>query len=201
MKKIILYAFCLLLTAACGKDKTSQVKDTTTLPKATAPAKEGTQQKQVGAIAYVEIDSLATQYQFCIDQQKILEEKHKGYQQKLSNEGSAVAKAEEAFNKKLQSGQFKSEESAKSEYSSIQRQQQTFQSHQSQYENEFTTATANYQKELRKRLNEQLKAMNKDGRFALILTNSEQLMNVLYADSALDITKEVIDGLNAAYKK
>lgn len=203
MKKILFLGICALpmLFAACNKDKTPQIKDTAKMPKATAVEKTGETQKQVGAIAYVEIDSFATQYQYCIDQQQVLEQKHKGYQQKLNSEGSAIEKATEAYYKKVQSGQIKDEASAKSAQASIQRQQTTFQQHQSQYEQEFAKATADYQKELRKRINDYLKVYNKDGRYALILTNSEQMMNVLYADSALDITKEVIDGLNAAYKK
>lgn len=41
-------------------------------------------------IAYVEVDSLASQYKFCIDYTKILEKKRTRYQH-AESEGSAVA--------------------------------------------------------------------------------------------------------------
>ena len=73
--------------------------------------------------------------------------------------------------------------------------------HQQQYEETMTKATQAYQKELRKRINDYLTEYNKDGRYSMILTNSEATINVLYAAPGSDITKEVIEGLNKAYKK
>lgn len=200
MKKILLVALCTLLVAACGKNKTPAAKSKTGLPKASAQAKAA----PAGAdarVAYIEIDSLATQYQYCIDQQQALEEKHNAYQQKLSAESKTVQNAMADYQKKVQNGTIHDEATAKSAQTAIQRQQQTLESHQSQYEEAFARATADYQKSLRQRLDDFLKEYNKDGRYALILSSSQQTMNVLYAVPGLDITKEVIDGLNAAYKK
>ncbi len=200
MKKILLVALCTLLVVACEKNKTSTTKNKGNLPKASAQVK-GDNAQQTTRVAYIEIDSLATQYQYCIDQQKVLEQKHNAYQQKLQAEGNTVQKAVTDYQQKVQNGTIHDEATAKSAQSSIQQQQQTLESHQNQYEQEFAKATADYQKSLRKRLDDFLKEYNKDGRYALILSSSEQTMNVLYAVPGLDITKEVIDGLNAAYKK
>ncbi len=60
-------------------------------------------------------------------------------------------------------------------------------------------ATLKYQQVLRDSLNNFLNEYNKDGRYKMILSKSGD--NILYADKALDITNDVVAGLNKRYKK
>ena len=60
-------------------------------------------------------------------------------------------------------------------------------------------ATQQNQQVLRDSLDNFLKEFNRDGRYKLILSRSGD--NVLYADPAVDITNEVVAGLNKRYKK
>ena len=82
----------------------------------------------------------------------------------------------------------------------IERQQQTAAQHESQYQEQMAQATSDYQKELKERLEKFLKEYNKDGRYAMILSNSAATMTVMYASNGLDITADVIAGLNKQYK-
>ena len=82
----------------------------------------------------------------------------------------------------------------------MERQQQTAQQHEAQYSEQIAQATSDYQKDLLKRLQEFLKEYNKDGRYAMIISNSATTMSVLHAAEGLDITAEVIAGLNKEYK-
>lgn len=194
MKKTMLaLAVASMVLAGCNKGgDAAKVKDNG-LPKAEAKTKST-------AIAYIEIDSLATQYQYCVEQQKILKQKSDGFEAQLKKEAQALQSGAAAFQKKLQDGQFSSEQEARNAQAALERQQQTAQQHEAQYSEQIAQATADYQKELLKRLQEFLKEYNKDGRYAMIISNSATTMSVLHAAEGLDITAEVIAGLNKEYK-
>ena len=195
MKQILIIAATAIALAGCKNDPKQNVA-----PNGLPKAKTETKEKASLSIAYIEIDSLATQYQFCIDQLKELEKKQQGYAAQLQKEGASLERAAENFQKKLQEGKFTSEEEARNAQTSLQKQQQSIQQHESQYTEAMAKATGEYQTELKKRLNTFLTTYNKDGRFSLVLTNSEAAINVLYAAPGLDITQEVIEGLNKEYK-
>lgn len=197
MKKTLFIIAVTCLFIGCNKSKDTEVKNNA-LPK--ADAKTSLSEK-VGSIAYIEIDSLATQYDFCKDQQEVLKKKQESYASTLQKEGRAFENAAANFQKKLQEGKFKSEQEARNEQASLQRQQQNLSKKEEQFNDAMTKATSDYQKDLLQRINKFLKEYNKDGRYSMIITNSESSLNILYADSTLDITKDVIDGLNKEYKK
>ena len=60
-------------------------------------------------------------------------------------------------------------------------------------------AAAAYQETLRDSLKNFIDDFNKDGRYTMILSKSGD--NILYADKQLDITDQVVAGLNKRYKK
>ena len=99
----------------------------------------------------------------------------------------------------MQSGAFTSQQQAESAQAQLQKQQQALQAFQEKIENEMAQATQNYQKKLREDLNTFLKSYNSDGRFKVIISKSGD--NVLYSDPSVDITEDVIAGLNKSYKK
>lgn len=198
MKKILTLAVVLLALASCKDGNKSAEVKSNGLPKAAAKAEAG---KPAVAIAYVEVDSLATQYQFCIDKLDELKKQQSGYEAKLAQEEKAINNLAATIQKNLNEGKYKTENEYKAAMSQGQTKQQQLQRHQTQYSQQMATATEAYQKELRRRLHDFLAEYNKDGRYSLILTNSEQAINVLYAAPSLDITADVIAGLNKAYKK
>ncbi len=126
---------------------------------------------------------------------------------KVAAEGSATAKGEIAYvevdslSKQYKFCTDQQEILKRKQAATVQQMQTNLTRHQQQYEEAMTKATQAYQKELRKRINDYLTEYNKDGRYSMILTNSEATINVLYAAPGSDITKEVIEGLNKAYKK
>ena len=187
----------LLLIMGCKNNQNPAQQHANGLPKAAA---EGSAAAK-GEIAYVEVDSLSKQYKFCTDQQEILKRKQADFSAKLEKEGAALQKTMTSLQQKMQSGKITSQQEAQQAQATVQQMQTNLTRHQQQYEEAMTKATQAYQKELRKRINEYLTEYNKDGRYSMILTNSEATINVLYAAPGSDITKEVIEGLNKAYKK
>ncbi len=197
MKRIALLALTTLLIMGCKNNQNPAQQHANGLPKAVA---EGSAAAK-GEIAYVEVDSLSKQYKFCTDQQEILKRKQADFSAKLEKEGAALQKTMTSLQQKMQSGKITSQQEAQQAQATVQQMQTNLTRHQQQYEEAMTKATQAYQKELRKRINEYLTEYNKDGRYSMILTNSEATINVLYAAPGSDITKEVIEGLNKAYKK
>jgi outer membrane protein len=150
-------------------------------------------------IAYVEVDSLMTQYEFCKEFTLTLQKKSNNARNTLNQKGQQLQSAAANFQQKLQNNGFTSREQAESQQAAIQRQQQSLQELQARLENELAQETAKYNDALRDSLMNFLNAYNKDKKYDLILT--KQGDNILYAAKRFDITNDVINGLNKRYKK
>ncbi len=149
-------------------------------------------------IAYVEVDSLMTQYEFCKEFTLILQKESTNARNTLNQKGQALQNAAANFQQKLQNNGFTSREQAESQQAAIQRQQQSLQELQARLENELANHTNKYNEGLRDSLKHFLDAYNKDKKYDLILT--KQGDNILYAAKRFDITNDVINGLNKRYK-
>jgi len=149
-------------------------------------------------IAYVEVDSLMTQYKFCKEFTEILQRKSNNARNTLNQKGQALQNAMANFQQKLNNNGFTSREQAESQQAAIQRQQQSLQELQARLESELASETSKYNDGLRDSLMNFLNKYNKDKKYDLILT--KQGDNILYAAKRFDITTDVINGLNKAYK-
>ena len=149
-------------------------------------------------IAYVEVDSLMTQYDFAKDYSVTLQKKSNNARNTLTTKGNALQAAVNNFQQKLNNNGFTSREQAASQQAAIERQQRDLQELQVRLENELANETAKFNETLRDSLQNFLKDYNKDKQFSLILT--KQGDNILLADKRYDITNDVINGLNKRYK-
>jgi len=149
-------------------------------------------------IAYVEVDSLMTQYKYCKEFTEILQRKSNNARNTLNQKGQALQSAMVNFQQKLNNNGFTSREQAEGQQAAIQRQQQSLQELQARLESELANETSKYNDGLRDSLMHFLDKYNKDKKYDLILT--KQGDNILYAAKRFDITSDVINGLNKAYK-
>ena len=149
-------------------------------------------------IAYVEVDSLMTQYDFAKDYSVTLQKKSNNARNTLTTKGNALQAAVNNFQQKLNNNGFTSREQAASQQAAIERQQRDLQELQARLENELASETAKFNETLRDSLQSFLKDYNKDKQYSLILT--KQGDNILLADKKYDITNDVINGLNKRYK-
>lgn len=159
---------------------------------AAAPAEGGVK------IAYVEVDSLMTQYKFAKDYTLVLQKKGNNARNTLNQKGQQLQAAAANFQQKLQNNGFTSREQAESQQAAIQRQQQSLQELQDRLAQELDAETAKYNEALRDSLNHFLREYNKVKKFDIILSKAGD--NILYASKVYDITQEVINGLNKCYK-
>jgi outer membrane protein len=149
-------------------------------------------------IAYVEVDSLMTQYDFAKDYSVTLQKKSNNARNTLTQKGNALQAAVNNFQQKLNNNGFTSREQAASQQAAIERQQRDLQELQARLENELANETAKFNEALRDSLQNFLKAYNKDKQFDLILSKAGD--NILMANKKYDITNDVINGLNKRYK-
>ncbi len=149
-------------------------------------------------IAYVEVDSLMSQYKFCKDYSLILQKKSNNARNTLTQKGKQLQAAAANFQQKVQNNGFASHEQAASVQAAIQRQEQDLQELQNRLGSELDAETAKYNAALRDSLRNFLKDYNKTKKYDLIISKAGD--NILYADTKHDITKDVINGLNKRYK-
>ena len=149
-------------------------------------------------IAYVEVDSIMSQYKFCKDYSLILQKKGQNIQNTLAQKQQALEAAAANFQQKVQQNAY-TREQAQSIQMSLQKQSNDLQTLNQRLSGEFQTETEKYNNALRDSIQHYLALYNKDKKYTLILSKAGD--NILYADKAHDITNEVIAGLNKAYKQ
>ena len=148
-------------------------------------------------IAYVEVDSIMSQYSFCIDYSLLLQKKGQNIQNTLAAKQQHLQAAAANFQQKIQQNAY-TREQAEAIQAGLQKQNNDLQVLNQRLSAEFQTETDKYNSALRDSIQNFLNIYNKDKKFSIIF--SKQGDNLLYADKAYDITKEVIAGLNTAYK-
>ena len=140
-------------------------------------------------IGYVEVDSIMSQYQFCKDYTLILEKKSQNIQSTLQQKGAALQNAAANFQQKLQQNAY-TEQQARQIQAGLQKQNNDLQALNQRLTAEFQSETEKFNEELRKNIQAYLAEYNKDKKYSIIF--SKQGDNILYADGAYDITKEVV---------
>lgn len=148
-------------------------------------------------IAYVEVDSIMSQYTFCKDYSLILQKKGQNIQNTLAAKQQHLQAAAANFQQKIQQNAY-TREQAEAIQAGLQKQNNDLQVLNQRLSAEFQTETDKYNSALRDSIQNFLNIYNKDKKFSIIF--SKQGDNLLYANKAYDITKEVIAGLNKAYK-
>ena len=149
-------------------------------------------------IAFVEVDSLMTQYDFAKDYSVTLQKKSNNARNTLTQKSNELQAAVNNFQQKLQNNGFQSREQAQSVQTGIERRQRDLQELQARLENELANETQKFNEALRDSLNNFLASYNKDKQYDLILSKAGD--NILFADRKYDITKDIINGLNKRYK-
>lgn len=149
-------------------------------------------------IAYVDYDSLLVKYNFAQDIQKELIRKELSINNTIEEERKSLQEEAAAFEHKVQNNVFATQERAQSEYEKIMKKDQDLLQRGQEMIAELEEYRNTKFTELTKCINEYIKEYNSNAGYDFILTRMGG--NMLYANEALDITKEIINGLNAKYK-
>lgn len=187
MKKTLMMVMAAIALTAC--DERAQQMD----EKSKTAEQNATEMK----IAYVEVDSIMSQYQFCKEYSQILEKKSKNIQNTINQKGQSLQAAAVKFQQDIQNNKY-TQQQAEAVNAGLQKQQADLQALQQRLGNEFQAETDKFNVALRDSIQHFLARYNKDKKYALILSKAGD--NILYADKVYDITADVITGLNKAYK-
>lgn len=151
-------------------------------------------------VAYINLDSLLVNYTFAIEANDQLMSKQEDARLKLNTRARNLQNKAAEFQRKLDNNAFLSRERAEQEANKLQQEQAELQNLEAKLTQEIMEENQNLNLQLADSLNNFLKDFNADGRFQMILSNTGK-DNVLMAADALDITAEVIAGMNARYSK
>ncbi len=163
-----------------------------------SPAQNATTATTGMRIAYVEVDSLMSQYEFCKEYTEVLQKKSNNARNTITQKGKQLQAAAANFQQKLQNNGFASREQAESVQAAIQKQDQDLQELQNRLGSELEAENAKYSNALRDSLQNFLRDYNKAKKYDLIISKAGD--NILLADKKYDITSDVVNGLNKRYK-
>lgn len=189
MKKLIILAFATLAFAACkngvnGGSNAAGGNDTVAV-------------KTSYDIAYVELDSLATNYNRAIDLYAALEAKATKAQKDLEARGRRLQSEMLDFQEKVDKGLITRSQAAELQ-TELQRKSANFEMQSQQKSMEMQEEQFVTENQIMHAITEYLKKFNSDNRYKMILSTSGG-KPILNADPALNITREVTDALNAEY--
>lgn len=191
MKKVICSAAAVALLALAVTSCNKQASKVDEKPVSTSSASSDMK------IAYIEVDSIMTQYKFCKEYSLILEKKSQNIQNTINSKGRSLQNAVAKFQQDIQNNKY-TQQQAEAVQAGLQKQDADLRELQQRLGNEFQAETDKFNKALRDSIQHYLAVYNKDKKYSLILSKAGD--NILYADKAYDITNEVISGLNKAYK-
>jgi outer membrane protein len=176
------------LMASCqNKETTSTVKKTDT------PAVTNNE-----TIVYVNSDSLLTKYQYFKDIKQKLETKTKAAQQDMAAKAQAFQR--EVAQYQQQQNTLPADQRAATE-ERLGRKDQELKAYQQNAGAALQNEQQQENEKLYDKVADYLKAYAKKKGYKMVLTYSKGNSAILFADESLDVTSEVIVGLNEAYKK
>jgi outer membrane protein len=149
-------------------------------------------------IAYVKTDTLAEAYEYYNDLKTSLMMEQQEMEQDLTSRYKSLQTRSMQIQRDLQDRMI-TPTSAEQKQQKLQLELQKFQEDQQRYELEMMEKSQKLTLEILDSIQNYLKIYNKDKKYSMILTTDTLGSNILYADKSLDITVDVIKGLNKRY--
>lgn len=148
-------------------------------------------------IAFVEIDSLLTKYNFWNDFTEELVRKEENARADVNERAKKLEAEVQEFNRKAQNNAF-TQKRYEEEAMRLAKQEQKLQELQQKLANELAMEQQKNNLALRDSINSFLKEFNKTKGYDLIISNTG-FDNLLYGNPIYNITNEVAEGLNQRY--
>lgn len=180
----------LFLTTSCQKNQEKDVE--------IESEKEASAPISGIKIAYIEIDSLMSQYNFCKDYTLLMNKKGENIRATLAGKERALQAQAADLQKKYDSNAFTTRDQLERAQMGLAKQQQDLQALNERLTAEFTNEQGKYNSEMRDSIQAFLKQYNKTKKYDYIISKAGD--NLLVANAKYDITKDVVAGLNKRYK-
>ena len=173
------------------KKKTSEPADLTNTDAITATA---------GDIVYLQLDSLIVNYDMYNDLMTAFQTKVQGIQDDLAKRGRRLESDAKAFENQYQKGLL-TRSAAEEQSNKLAQRQQNLQNDAAKKDQEIQEEQAVLNNKVYYAVKDYIEKYNEEHQFALILTTSAATNTVLNVNPGLDITADVLKGLNEEYIK
>lgn len=153
-----------------------------------------------GDIVYVQIDKIILGYDMYNDLGGDLEAKKQTIESDINKKGRKLESDMKAFENQINKGLLTRSAAEKQQQSLLMRQQE-LQNLAAEKQNELMEENNVLMNQVMDAIKTYLESYNEEHQFAAILTTSETTNVVIMGDPALDITDQVLEGLNEEYAK
>ena len=157
---------------------------------------------QKGAIVYFDLDRVLQEYDMANDLSSVVQTKAQSIEQELNRKGNKLQNDVNAFQQKIDKGLL-TRSVAEAQSSKLQQQQNEFQSYYAQKQQEMQEEQSVAMNQIADAIKAFLDKFNEEKQYALIIANQGAILPspVATGDASLDITDEILEGLNAEYVK
>ena len=150
-------------------------------------------------IAYVDIDTLLTSYNLWIELNEEMIRKEENIRATLNEKAKNLQSDYEDFERKLNNNAFVTRERAEAEQTRILKKREELELLQERLTNELAIENNKNSLLFRDSINAFIRDYNKEHGYNIILSRIGD--NILYIDYTMNITQDIIDGLNARHAK
>ena len=178
-----------LLFGACGSNSEEEV---------TTENNDATEQTVGVKIAYVELDTLMSQYQLYKDYSEVLTRKGNNIQKTLAQKQRTLESHAASVQKKFDNNEYTTRDEVERAQASIQKEQNELAELADRLQTEFNMEQARINDEARDSIQSFLKVYNKTKKFDYVMIKAGD--NLLIANPKFNITNDIVKGLNKRYK-
>jgi outer membrane protein len=193
MKKSIILLSALALTlTACNQNTGNKPAETASADSSAV----------AGSIVFFNMDKISQEYDMANDLRSVVETKVGGIQSEIDRRGKKLEKDINDFQNKIEKGLLLRSD-AEARQVKLQQQQNEYQQYAMSKQQEMAEEQQVMLNQIMNAISEYVQAYNAEKQYALILTTSGDILAtpVVTGSAALDITDEILAGLNAEYVK
>ena len=192
MKKTSLILCILAMMGAISCKNAATTETATATETAAATATEGT-------IVYIDLDRILTEYDMANDLRSVVETKVQNIQAEINRRGQKLEKQVAEYQEKIQKG-LMTRSVAEVQGQKLQQEELDFNNYAAQKQQEIQEEQVVMMNQLGDAIQTFITKYNEEKQYAMILTNSGGAP-VITAAASLDITDDVLAGLNEEYIK
>ena len=165
-----------------------------------APAQDST--AVAGSIVFFNLDKVLQGYDMANDLNSVFETKTSGIQAEIDRRGKKLEKDANDFQSKVDKGLLTTSV-AQAQYQKLQQQQQEYQEYAVRKQQEMAEEQQVMMNQIANAIAEFVEEYNQTHQYAMILSTSGNILTspVVIGEDRLDITEDLLAGLNAAYIK
>ena len=167
-----------------------------------APEAQADTTAKAGSIVFFNIDKVMENYDMANDLRSVVETKVSGIQSEIDRRGNKLQKDANDFQNKMDKGLLTTSV-ANAQYQKLQQQQNDYQQYVVRKQQEMQEEQQVMLNQIMNAISEFVQAYNAEKQYALVLATSGDILAtpVVTGSAALDVTDEILNGLNAEYVK